>query len=329
MAIPKLGYLCLCENPSAEEGRALIRQFVLVREADRMGYDDIWIGEHHHDRAWPTAAATALLGHLAAVTSKARIGSMALLPALRDPMQLAEDVATIDLLAKGRFELGVASGAAFLPTLEARALTVDEARARMLAALARIGELLGVAPVGGATDAGGSGMAAALVPRPAQSLLPIWIASHDESTLRHAAAQGWGLMAAATHSRASVQRAVRIYTEASGGRAPALVLARFACTAATREEALDIAGPYLKSFAARARAAGWGAAPARSHACDMQALVDGSLVGSHDEVAQRFHALAETYGATRVAIIPTSAQFDTHKHILADFVDEVRPLFDE
>jgi alkanesulfonate monooxygenase SsuD/methylene tetrahydromethanopterin reductase-like flavin-dependent oxidoreductase (luciferase family) len=112
MALPKLGYLCLSENPTAEEGRALLRQFVLVREADRMGYDDIWLGEHHDDRAWPTGAATALLGHLAAVTSKARIGSMVLMPALRDAVQLAEDVATIDLLAKGRFELGVASGAA-------------------------------------------------------------------------------------------------------------------------------------------------------------------------------------------------------------------------
>jgi len=30
-----------------------------------------------------------------------------------------------------------------------------------------------------------------------------------------------------------------------------------------------------------------------------------------------------------VAIVPTGAQFDTHKHILADFVDEVRPLLDE
>ena len=147
MALPKLGYLCLCENPSAEEGRALIRQFVLVREADRMGYDDIWLGEHHHDPIWPTGAATALLAHLAAVTSKARIGAMVLTPALRDAVQLAEDVATIDLLSKGRFELGVASGVAFAKTLSARGIGPAEARLRLRTALARTQDLLAGVPL--------------------------------------------------------------------------------------------------------------------------------------------------------------------------------------
>lgn len=314
MTLPKLGYLCLAENPTAEEGRALIRQFVLVREADRMGYDDIWLGESHDDRAWPTGAATALLGHLAAVTSKARIGSMVLLPALRDAMQLAEDVATIDLLAKGRFELGVASGVAFAAALQARGLGTAQARERLSSSLARIQGLLA---------------GAELVPRPAQSPLPLWIASDDEAMLRHAGAQGLGLMAAATHSPARVQRALRLYTEGSGGRAPALVLARFACSAATRDEALAVAVPYFEAFAARARAAGWGADRERSIARDVQALVEHSLVGSHAEVALRFQALAASHGATRVAIVPTSAQFDTHKHILAAFVDEVRPLLED
>lgn len=325
MTLPKLGYLCLSENPSAEEGRALIRQFVLVREADRMGYDDIWLGEHHHEPAWPTGAATALLGHLAAVTSKARIGAMVLLPGLRDAVQLAEDVATIDLLSKGRFEFGVASGVAFARTLQARGIGPPEARLRLRTALARIQDLL----LGKTLPGPDAAEPVALVPLPAQKPLPLWIASDDEATLRHAAARGWGLMAAATHSRARVQRARRLYTEAAEGRAPALVLARFACTAATRDDALAIARPYFEAFAARARTAGWGADRERSIALDVQALIDESLVGSHAEVAAQFRALAESHGASRVAIVPTSAQFDTHKHILADFVDEVRPLFDE
>jgi hypothetical protein len=66
MTAPKLGYLCLSENPSNEAGRAIIRQFVLVREAERMGYDDIWLAEHHFDGQWPQGGALALLGQLAA-----------------------------------------------------------------------------------------------------------------------------------------------------------------------------------------------------------------------------------------------------------------------
>lgn len=108
------------------------------------------------------------------------------------------------------------------------------------------------------------------------------------------------------------------------------MLARFACTAGTRDDALAIARPYFEAFAARARTAGWwGADRERSIALDVQAPIDESLVGSHAEVAAQFGALAESHGASRVAIVPTSAQFDTHTHIPADVVDAVRPLFDE
>jgi len=325
MPTPQLGYLCLSENPTAEEGRALTRQFVLVREADRMGYDDIWLGEHHFDRHWPTAGAIALLGHLAATTSKARIGSMALLPALHDPVALAQDVATIDLLSKGRFEFGVASGAAFPTTLQAFGLDATAARAQLRSTLALVQNLLAGEPLPQAR----ASQPTTLVPLPAQKPLPVWVASDDEATVRRAALQGFGLMAAATHTRERVQRAVRLYTEASGGRAPALVLARFACSATTRDEALAIAKPYFEAFAARAQTAGWGTDRSRSIARDVQALIHESLIGSHAAVAAQFSSLAESFGATRVAIVPTSGQFDTHKHILAHFVDEVRPLFDE
>lgn len=321
---PKLGYLCLSENPTGETGRALIRQFVLVREAERMGYDDIWLGESHFDNTWPHGAITALLGHLAAVTSKSRIGSMALMPALRDAVQLAEDVATLDLLSKGRFELGVASGGAFAATLQAHGLSPAQARTRMLATLAQVQGFLD-----GQAVCAVEGDAVTLVPRPAQTSVPISIAADDEATLRHAAQQGWGLMAAATHTHARVKRAVDIYKDASGGRAPALILARFACTAATREEALAIAQPYFVSFVDRAQTRGWGADRGQSIAYDVEALLGESLIGNHVQVAAQFKALGAQYGATRVAIIPTCAQFDTHKHILADFVDEVRPLYDE
>jgi alkanesulfonate monooxygenase SsuD/methylene tetrahydromethanopterin reductase-like flavin-dependent oxidoreductase (luciferase family) len=325
MAAPKLGYLCLSENPTGETGRALIRQFVLIREAERMGYDDIWIGEHHFDNRWPHGALAPLLGHLAAVTSKSRIGSMVLMPALRDSVQLAEEVATLDLLSKGRFELGVGSGVAFAPTLAAYSMSPQQARMQMLDTLTQVQALLGGKALPGAEGKGPT----SLQIQPAQPSVPISIATDDEATLRHAAAQGWGLMAAATHTQARVRRAVQIYTQASGGRAPALTLARFACTAASREDALAIAQPYFDGLITRSIEHGWGTDGERSIAQDMKALISESLLGSHAEVSEQFKSMAERYGATRIAIVPTSAQFDTHKHILADFVDEVRPMLEE
>ena len=110
---PRLAYLCLFENPSDEVARALTRQFVLVREADRMGYDEIWLAEHHDDPVWPGGGITALLGYAAGVTSHARLGPFALQPARRDPAQLAENLATVDLLSKGRLQLVASRGTPF------------------------------------------------------------------------------------------------------------------------------------------------------------------------------------------------------------------------
>ncbi|TAL24725.1 MAG: LLM class flavin-dependent oxidoreductase [Aquabacterium sp.] len=319
MVAPQLGYLGLCENPTAEAGRALIRQFVLVREADRMGYDDIWLGEHHGDAVWPSAGVLGLLGHLAGVTSKARIGSMVLQPGLRDARQLAEELATIDLLSKGRLELGVASGAVFAPGPGAAGIEAARARHRLLDTLDTL-----QAAWQARTDGAAAGDAP--VPQPDRPL-PIWVAADDPYTLDAAAARGWGLMAAATHTLERVRRACSRHA-AVAGRPPPLTLARFACTAATREEAVAIAEPYFRSLAERARLAGWGADRGRSIVRDVDALIAESLVGSHAEVAAQFSAIGRDWGASRIAIVPTSAQFDTHKHILANFVDEVRPLFD-
>jgi alkanesulfonate monooxygenase SsuD/methylene tetrahydromethanopterin reductase-like flavin-dependent oxidoreductase (luciferase family) len=122
---------------------------------------------------------------------------------------------------------------------------------------------------------------------------------------------------------------VDIYTAASGGRKPALNLARFASAAPTKEEALEVARTYFAAFAERAKQRGWGKDPQLSAACDVDALIAQSLVGTFEEVAQQFKAIGEQYGATGIAIVPTSAQFDTHKHILAYFVDEIRPMLDE
>ncbi len=325
MTAPKLGYLCLSENPSNEAGRAIIRQFVLVREAERMGYDDIWLAEHHFDGQWPQGGALALLGQLAAVTNKARVGSLVLMPGLHDPLLLATHIATLDLMSKGRFQLGVSSGGALSKTLTAFGLDRTTARTKLHDHMDQVLALLaGQPPRGHDADSGLS-----LSVRPAQDQVPVWLAADDEAGLQRAGLEGWGLVAAATHTKDRVRRAIDTYMRASNGTAPQLTLARFASTAGTREEAVATAQAYFAQFVEHAAMAGWGDDPQRSMARDPEALMASSLVGQHVEVAAQFKAMADTFGATRIAIVPTSGQFDTHKHILADFVDQIRPMLDE
>jgi alkanesulfonate monooxygenase SsuD/methylene tetrahydromethanopterin reductase-like flavin-dependent oxidoreductase (luciferase family) len=273
-----------------------------------------------------------LLGHLAAVTSKARIGSLALLPALRDPVLLAEELTTLGLLAKGRFAVGLASGCAFAPLLALHGLSAAAARERLRELMMLWQPTAVSTPVGAASSDGllarraGSQLDALSPP-----LAPVqaWVAADDEQTRTQAGRCGWGLIAAATHTRERVQRALATAAEAAGGTAPPLTLARFACSADSHAQAEEIARPYFESLARRAREHGWGQDCRLSIAQDVEALLAESLVGSHAEVAEAFKALADTHGASRIAIVPTSGQFDTHKHLLAAFVDEVRPLLDE
>lgn len=325
---PRFGYLCLFDNPTAEAGRALTRQLILVREAERMRFDDIWIAEHHFDEHWPSGSCAVMLGYAAGVTMRARIGSASFLPALRDPIQLAEDVASIDLLTKGRFNFGVASGAAFPRQASNFGVPPAEAAERGLEALELIQRLLQEPEV---THHGGYFQVEKLrlAPRPEQPV-PTWIATTTESTIRLAARKGYGLMASATCTNEQLRRMLAIYREEAPDGDPRLVLARFGFTAATRDEAISIARPYLDDFCARARAAravreseGSGAS-SEGGELDPQALLSMSLVGDYKEVADHVNRLNEEFGVHGLAIIPTSAQFDTVKRCLAAFVDEIR-----
>src|ERR1700704_383371 len=74
------------------------------------GFDDVWLSEHHFiedgylPSILPAAAASA------ARTNRIRIASGVLLMPLHNPIRLAEDIATVDIISGGRFELGVGIG---------------------------------------------------------------------------------------------------------------------------------------------------------------------------------------------------------------------------
>lgn len=318
---PRFGYLCLFDNPTSEAGRALTRQLILVREAERMRYEDIWIAEHHFDDNWPSGSCAVMLGYAAGVTMRARIGSAAFLPALRDPIQLAEDVASLDLLTKGRFNFGVASGAAFPDQVAKFGVPPAEAAERGLEALDLIQRLLQEPEV---THQGKHFQVEklSLAPRPEQTV-PTWIATTTESTIRLAARKGYGLMASATCTKEQLHRILGIYRDEAPGGDPRLVLARFGFATSGRDEAISIARPYLEDFCAKMKAAR-GADAAAGGELDPEALLSMSLVGDYKEVADHVNRLNEEFGVHGLAIIPTTAQFDTVKRCLAAFVDEIR-----
>ncbi|MDA0822850.1 MAG: LLM class flavin-dependent oxidoreductase [Proteobacteria bacterium] len=78
--------------------------------AETIGYDDVWLTEHHFCDDAHAPSILTLAAAVAVRTKKIRIGTAVLLLPLHDAVRVAEDCATIDILSNGRFELGVGIG---------------------------------------------------------------------------------------------------------------------------------------------------------------------------------------------------------------------------
>jgi alkanesulfonate monooxygenase SsuD/methylene tetrahydromethanopterin reductase-like flavin-dependent oxidoreductase (luciferase family) len=76
---------------------------------EALGYGAIWIGEHHASD-YIVSSPQMLLAAIASNTDKIRLGSAVSLLPNADPVRLAEDFATLDLLSNGRAEIGFGSG---------------------------------------------------------------------------------------------------------------------------------------------------------------------------------------------------------------------------
>src|SRR5258708_14594671 len=90
----------------------LIRKFVVRAEA--LGYDSLWVQEQMISDA-AILEPVALLTYVAALTSRVRLGTAVLLTVVRNPVELAKTLATIDQLSGGRLIVGVAIGGGTTP----------------------------------------------------------------------------------------------------------------------------------------------------------------------------------------------------------------------
>ncbi len=78
--------------------------------AEGLGFDSVWLTEHHFCADGYTPSPLVLAGAIGSRTTKMRIGTNLMLITLHNPIRLAEDAATVSLLTGGRFDLGVATG---------------------------------------------------------------------------------------------------------------------------------------------------------------------------------------------------------------------------
>jgi alkanesulfonate monooxygenase SsuD/methylene tetrahydromethanopterin reductase-like flavin-dependent oxidoreductase (luciferase family) len=82
--------------------------WTMARHADQAGYDAVWVGDSIV--AKPRLDAVTTLAYLAGITTRVRLGTAVLLPALRHPVVLANEIANVDHISQGRVVLGLGVG---------------------------------------------------------------------------------------------------------------------------------------------------------------------------------------------------------------------------
>ncbi len=104
--LPTRGLLLRGEQPPNID-----RIIGLAETVEQGGLDSVWVGDSL--LAKPRMEPLSVLSALAARTSRVRLGTAVLLPALRHPVLLAQTLNTVDLISGGRLVIGAGVGGAF------------------------------------------------------------------------------------------------------------------------------------------------------------------------------------------------------------------------
>lgn len=101
-------YVPELDGPEATFYARMLEQIEL---ADKLGYETVWLTEHHFDVYGGTVPNPAVLGALvAARTRRIRIGTAVTVLPLHNPLTVAEDFAMLDVISGGRLDFGVGRG---------------------------------------------------------------------------------------------------------------------------------------------------------------------------------------------------------------------------
>ena len=109
----KFGFLYNFRNSPRffkEWPRLYAEGFEHMRVAESLGFDSVWVPEHHLSEDGYNPAPLPLLASIAMKTTRVTIGTSVLLLPLHHPVQVAEEAAVVDNLSNGRLILGLGLG---------------------------------------------------------------------------------------------------------------------------------------------------------------------------------------------------------------------------
>ena len=303
-----------------------------VVEAESLGYHSLFVVEHHFTGVAQISASLNLLTFLAARTATIRLGTAVIVVPWHNPVLLAEQVATLDVLSNGRFDFGVGRG--YRPSeFDRFCIPLDEADARFEESMALIKKALSSDERFSHESERWKFHDIIVEPPPVQRPYPpLWLAAGRPESLRKAAADGYRLLLDQFATFDTIQERFDIYreaVEASGrpfdpmdvGVARGLAIVR---DAAERERELTKRVQALGRMGRLATSEDGRYVSSMAPDPDLlKAAEEGTLIGTPDEIIERIHRLRN--GGVRNILLSGPLRSTDQ---LRAFADEIMPAFD-
>jgi alkanesulfonate monooxygenase SsuD/methylene tetrahydromethanopterin reductase-like flavin-dependent oxidoreductase (luciferase family) len=295
MSAIQFGLMIRGQFPQGEDMGARFEEMVeQVRLADQLGFASLTKGLHYASHPLQTLNQLVFLSRMAAESRNLRLNFGIILLSLHQPLEIAEQLASLDVISKGRVIFGAALG---YREVELAAFGVKRSQivrrfTENIEAIKRLWTEDKVSMKGTWFDLQEANVSVKPVQKPHP---PIWIGANADPAIERAARLGdcWYVN---PHNRMdTIERQVAVYKralDAAGKPFPAEFPGRRECfVAATREEAIRLCRPYLAKKYEVYHA--WGqdkAMPEGDNDLGLdfdELLKDRFFLGSVDEVAEQ------------------------------------------
>jgi luciferase family oxidoreductase group 1 len=252
--MPALSVLDLSPITTQTSGSQALRNSLdLARRADQLGYSRYWVAEHHNLPSIASSAPDIMIGQIAALTKRMRVGSGGVMLPNHAPLAVAERFKVLEALFPDRIDLGIGRAPGTDP-VTSMALRRRQDIRDADDFLERLQELLLLERQGFPQGHPFQNVRA----MPADvALPPIYLLGSSGYSAELAAAIGFGFSFAhhfADHDPVSAMMSYRTHFKASSARAqPHAILAVAAVCADTDAEAERLASTIDLNFARRSK----------------------------------------------------------------------------
>ncbi|MFZ5780036.1 MAG: LLM class flavin-dependent oxidoreductase [Pseudomonadota bacterium] len=291
-----------------------------VIEADRLGFRQLFMVEHHFTGQGQVSASMTVLAYLAARTRNIRLGTAVVVLPWHNPVLVAEQVATLDLLSGGRVDFGVGKGYR-KAEFDGFCIPMDEAGERFDEAMEVIRKSW--TSEGRFSHHGKLWHFDDIVVEPAplqRPHPPLWLAAGSPDSIRRAAREGYNLLLDQLAQTDQIIRRIALFREECEriGRPyhPGLV------ATARALQMIHSESERAEALATRRRVLGVIGDLARDRLPERVEDDTAPLLGTPGEIVDRLREL-EAGGAANVLLVDPNASLSN----LLAFAREVMPAF--